>query len=85
MAMSNNSRREVSAADDRAAVVVDARDALNDIAALLATLDSRGVWRAIAWEPDTAAADARRAVRRVERALALAQQQAHAARVQAAG
>ena len=82
MATSHADRMKVSAIDDRTAVVVDAHDALSDIEALLAVLDGGNVWRAIAWDADTAAADARRAVRRVERALVWARQQAWDQRAQ---
>ena len=51
------------------AAAVTVADALKDLALLVRAIDRRNLWPELAWEPEQAAADARRAVARVRRAL----------------
>ena len=67
--MASKRQQAVGALLDDTAVVVDGGDALKDLALLVRAIDRRNLWPELAWEPEQAAADARRAVARVRRAL----------------
>lgn len=59
----------VSAHDDDAALLADGADALRSLAHLVAAIDRRNLWCELAWEPDSASAEAHRDVARVRRSL----------------
>lgn len=61
--------RAVAAAMDGRAVLIDGRDALKELTLLVSAIDRRNLWCELAWEPETAQAEAHRAVARVRRAL----------------
>lgn len=67
--MASRRAQAVGALDDDAALLADGADALRSLAHLVAAIDRRNLWVEIAWEPETAAAGARRDVARVRRAL----------------
>jgi hypothetical protein len=67
--MASKQQQAISARDDNAAIIVDGRDALAQLAFLVRAIDRRNLWHEIAWDGEQAAAEAQRDLARVRRAL----------------
>lgn len=67
--MPSRGQAAVSARDDRAAVLLEGREAVERLGLLLRAIDRRNLWVEIAWEPEQAAAEAHRDVAWARRAL----------------
>lgn len=70
--MPSRRQQAVGAAMDAAALLADGREAARNLELLIRAVSRRRLWHELAWEPDSAEAEALRDVARVRRALDVA-------------